>query len=48
MAKAVIALLAMLGVVLLGFDAAAQAKKCKEGQVYDPVTGKCVTRRGSY
>lgn len=47
MSKVVFALLAIIAVAALGFDASAQSKKCKKGYVYDSSTGKCVSRRGS-
>jgi len=48
MARTLFALLATLAVAALSLDASAQTKKCPQGQVYNPDTGKCVTPRGSY
>jgi hypothetical protein len=48
MLRFVVAVLAMVAVLALGFDASAQSKKCKKGYYYDEATGKCVARRGSY
>jgi hypothetical protein len=46
MSKIVLAVLAIIAVLALGFEASAQ-KKCKTGYYYDADTGKCVPRRGS-
>lgn len=46
MAKILMALLATLAFAASTLDAA--AKKCPDGKVYDPDTGKCVTPRGSH
>lgn len=48
MSKIVIALLAMIAVLALGFNASAQSKKCPKGYYYNDEIGKCVARRGSY
>jgi Chitin binding Peritrophin-A domain len=48
MAKLLVALLATLALTALSLEASAQDKKCPDGQVYNPDTGKCVTPRGSY
>jgi hypothetical protein len=48
MAKLLVALVATVAFAVVSLDASAQAKKCPEGKVYDPDTGKCVTPRGSY
>jgi hypothetical protein len=48
MSRIVLAVLAIIAVLALGFDASAQSKKCKSGYYYDEDTGKCVARRGSY
>jgi len=48
MARTLVALLATLAVATLSLDASAQTKKCPQGKVYNPDTGKCVTPRGSY
>jgi hypothetical protein len=48
MAKILVALLATLAFAALSLDASAQTRKCPEGKVYDPDTGKCVTPRGSH
>lgn len=47
MSKAALALLSIIALLALGFDASAQSKKCPKGYVYDKDTGKCVSRRGS-
>ncbi len=47
MSRAVLALLSIMALLALGFDASAQSKKCPKGYVYDEDTGKCVGRRGS-
>jgi hypothetical protein len=48
MAKILVALLATLAFAASTLEVAAQTKKCAEGKVYDPDTGKCVTPRGSH
>jgi hypothetical protein len=48
MARILVALLALLAFSALSLEVSAQTKKCPEGKVYDPDTGKCVTPRGSY
>lgn len=45
MSKMVLALLAISALLVTGFDASAQSKKCKQGYQYDEGTGKCVSRR---
>ena len=47
MTKTVVLLLATLTFAILSIDASAQTKKCPQGKVYDPDSGKCVTPRGS-
>lgn len=47
MSKAALALLSIIVLLALGFDASAQSKKCPKGYVYSEDTGKCVSRRGS-
>jgi len=48
MSKLTIALLAMIAVAALSFDAFAQSRKCKPGYTYDPKTNTCVSTRGSW
>lgn len=48
MPKLILALLASLAIAAMSAPLMAQAKKCPEGKVYNPDTGKCVTPRGSY
>jgi len=48
MAKLLVAVLATLALAALSLDVLAQDKKCPDGQVYNPDTGKCVAPRGSY
>jgi Chitin binding Peritrophin-A domain len=48
MAKVLVALLAILAFAASTLEVSAQTKKCPDGKVYNPDTGKCVTPRGSY
>ena len=48
MVKILVALLATLAFAASTLEASAQSKKCPEGKVYNPDTGKCVTPRGSH
>jgi hypothetical protein len=48
MVKILVALLATLAFAASTLEVSAQSKKCPEGKVYDPDTGKCVTPRGSH
>ena len=48
MAKTIVLFLATVAFAALSLDASAQAKRCPEGKVYNPDTGKCVTPRGSH
>jgi hypothetical protein len=43
MSKAIVAVLAMLGVTLLSGIGTAQEKKCPKGKVFNSAMGKCVT-----
>jgi len=48
MLRLIPALLVMIALLALGFEASAQAKKCPDGYYYDEEIDKCVKRRGSY
>lgn len=46
--KPILAILVLLaGIATLSGFVSADETKCKPGQVYDEVSGKCVTPRGS-
>ena len=47
MTRAIVLFLATIAFAALNLDASAQTKRCPEGKVYNPDTGKCVTPRGS-
>ena len=47
MTRAIVLFLATIAFATLTLDASAQTKRCPEGKVYNPDTGKCVTPRGS-
>ena len=48
MAKTLVALLATIAFTGMSLDASAQQRKCPDGKVWNPDTGKCVTPRGSH
>ncbi len=47
MTKTIVLFLATIAFAFLSLGASAQTKRCPDGKVYDPDTGKCVTPRGS-
>lgn len=47
MKPVIVALIAIAAVSVASVTAAAETKKCKRGQEYDPTKGKCVVIRGS-